>query len=261
MNNYTITQPYPFLYRILDPLNVYMTLIVGDEKAILFDTGYGTGDIHAALKSVTDKPVTVILGHGHIDHVNGAYQFNKAYLHENDFDLFREHTSAEMRKGIYTDAEKKGLAPNITENEWNNAAQCELLKLEHGTVFDLGGLRVQVVDMSGHTAGTVGLLITEHRVLLESDGANGHVWMFLPQSLPVSEYIKMLERVSAFGFDTFHTAHSDKLFPKSDYGRFISAAKNAEISKATLYDMFMDLNPYIYTEDGVSIVFNERTLS
>jgi hypothetical protein len=37
--SYSVCQLKPNVYHIADPLGVFMTLIVGEEKALLFDTG------------------------------------------------------------------------------------------------------------------------------------------------------------------------------------------------------------------------------
>jgi glyoxylase-like metal-dependent hydrolase (beta-lactamase superfamily II) len=261
MLEYKVTQINPSLYLIKDPLDVNLYLIVGNSKALLFDTGYGIGDIPATVKAITDKPLTVVLGHGHIDHANGAYQFDEVYLREPDNELYHEHTSADIRSVILQRLEEAGLEPGFDTEEWKNGGSCKLKPLEPGKVFDLGGLNVEVIDMAGHTGGSIGLLIIEQRILLDSDSANTHCWMFVPQSLSVREYIAMLERVIKLEFDEFYVAHQDYPHPKSDFDKFISVAKNATIEKSRPYDNWKELNPYIYTEDDVSIVINERTLS
>ena len=40
-------------------------LLVGTERALLIDTGIGVGDLKAAVEKITDKPVTVVITHGH----------------------------------------------------------------------------------------------------------------------------------------------------------------------------------------------------
>ena len=155
---------------------------------------------------------------------------------------------------------EKGLVSDCDPTVWRETGSGNLKKLDSGTVFDLGGLHVEVVDMAGHTAGSVGLMIVEKRVLLDSDSANEHCWMFLEESLPIRQYISMLERVSRMEFDVFYTAHSDASHPKSDFQRYVRVARNASMAKGMLYKIFPELEPRIYTEDDVSIVFNERTL-
>lgn len=260
MSHYTSEQIYPWLYRINDPLGVSFYLAVGSEKALLYDTGHGTGDINAAVREITEKPLTVVLSHGHIDHSCGAYQFNEVLLHKNDFELCREHTAPDYRNHILGGLAERGIEPFIEPEEYRSAGTGNLKPLEPGVVFDLGGLRLEAVEMPGHTTGCVGLLAREYRVLLDGDAANGHIWMFLNESLPLRDYIKMLERVYELDFDTFFPAHSQDPHPKSDFQKYIRAAREASVEKAVPYNTFTELKPYMYTLDGATIVFNERTL-
>jgi len=261
MQGFKITEVNPGLFLIKDILEVNMYLIVGSEKALLFDTGYGIYDLHPVIESITDKPITVILGHGHIDHANGAYQFDEVYMREEDNELLAEHTSKNIRDSILERMKEEDLPPGFDREKWSLEGACNVKPLKPGEVFDLGGKTVEVIDMAAHTGGSIGVLLREDRILLDSDSANTHCWIFVPQSLSLREYIAMLERVKALDFDVFYVAHQDYAHPKSDFDKFIKAAKNAKIENSKPYDSWEELNPYIYTEDGASIVFNERTLA
>ena len=61
--------------HIRDAMGVCMTLIEGDKAALLVDTGYGTEDVAAFVRTLTDKPRTVLLTHHHHDHALGARWF------------------------------------------------------------------------------------------------------------------------------------------------------------------------------------------
>jgi len=258
---HSVIEIKPGVYQIKDPLDVLFYLIVGEEKALLFDTGYGIVDIPAIIKKITNKPLTVVLGHGHIDHANGAYQFDEVYLREPDFNLFNAHTSHEMRSNIIQRLEDAKLEPDFDKETWKKSGECKLIPLELNTVFDLGGVHVKIIDMAGHTGGSIGILVVEKRILIDSDSANSHCWMFVPESLSIREYIAMLERVKQLEFDEFYVAHQDHAHPKSDMDKFINVARNATIEKSLPYENWAELDPYIYTENDVSIVINERTLA
>jgi len=260
MLQFKINEVQPGVYLIKDPLDVNIFLIEGNEKALLFDTGYGVADTPAMVKSITAKPLTVILGHGHIDHANGAYQFDEVWLREEDYELCREHTSPEIRGEIISRMKESGIDPGFDTDVWRNAGACNLKPLKTGTVYNLGGLTVEVIDMAGHTGGSVGLLLKERRLLIDSDSANSHCWMFMEQSLSLREYIAMLERVKLLEFDHFYVAHQETLYPKSTFDKYISVAANATIEKSQPYHFRTYLDPYIYTEGDVAVVFNERTL-
>ena len=71
-------------FHIYEPGNVYTTLIIGEEKALLIDTGYGFGDLAGFVRTLTDKPLEVVLTHGHTDHCGGNSQFPMVYMNMMD---------------------------------------------------------------------------------------------------------------------------------------------------------------------------------
>jgi glyoxylase-like metal-dependent hydrolase (beta-lactamase superfamily II) len=203
-----------------------------------------------------------VLGHGHLDHANGACQFEEAWLHEADFELCREHTSEDVRRQTLRELKESGviMPDGFDPDVYVKGGTGNLRKLPVGKVFDLGGLHLEVIGMGGHSAGSIGLLVKEHKVLLDSDSANTQTWMFKLESLSVKQYIAMLERVVQLDFDTFFMGHSDVPMPKSDFNKFINAARNAAVEKSEPFPLLPELKGFIYREDGVEIVISEATL-
>jgi len=261
---YLVRKIYPWLYSIYDPENVYCYLAIGNDRALLYDTAYGIGSLYNVVRNITDKPVTVVLGHGHTDHANGAYQFDEAWVHEADIELCKYGATKAYRRGFLNYLKKTGqiLPKGFNKDAYVKAGTGNLKKLDIGQVFDLGGLHMEVVGMEGHTAGSVGLLAREHRVLLDSDAASAHVWMFLPEALLVSQYITMLERTLLLEFDTLYVGHSDAPLTKADFQKIINTARNASVGKAEPYTFngMPGLKPFIYQEEGMALVFSEEKL-
>ncbi|MCJ7550582.1 MAG: MBL fold metallo-hydrolase, partial [Anaerolineae bacterium] len=52
-------------------------LLIGQDKAMLIDTGMGIGDLRGAVRKITDKPLVVVISHGHVDHTGNARQFEE----------------------------------------------------------------------------------------------------------------------------------------------------------------------------------------
>jgi len=78
----------PDIWAIYEPFQwqeVISYLIVGTDKALLFDTGNGLGDIKAIVDQLTDKPITVLNSHSHFDHIGGNYQFDNILSVSTDF--------------------------------------------------------------------------------------------------------------------------------------------------------------------------------
>jgi len=239
-----------------------MYLVVGESAAILFDTGYGIAPIEPVIKRITSLPFEIILGHGHWDHVNGAVQFDSAWIGEGDMVLCKRHTSRTARRKAVEKLEKSGVK---MPQGFDAEAYIEKLnlfvnlkKLEIGQVFDLGGINAEVVAMEGHTHGSVGLLIKQHHVLLASDAANHQAYMFLDESTSIDDYINMLKRNMQLPFDTFFWGHEDVEYSKNEwFEKFIKVAQNIDAEKSAPFD-FPGHDALIYQEGYTSIIFRKN---
>jgi len=261
MAYYTTKQIFPWLYSIYDPGNGFMYLLVGEKSALLYDTGYGISCLKTAIAEVTALPVEVVIGHGHLDHANGAGQFDFAWIGEDDMELCARHTSRTARRRVLERLEAAGvqLPQGFMAEEYIQKFGANLRKLDAGHVFDLGGLNARAVPLEGHTRGSVGLLIEEHRLLLCSDAINHRTWVFLAESTPIAEYIDMLKRTEQLPFDTFVWGHEDKLYCKNEcLHKFVNVAQNIDINKSVPFD-FPGRDALLYEENGAGIIFASET--
>jgi len=262
MEYYGVKQIYPWLYAILDPGDVYAYLTLGDDAAVIYDTGYGIAPIMPVIREITDLPVTCVLGHGHMDHAGGAYQFGEAWIYEEDIELCLRHTGKKAKTRALETMGTKGvkLPEDFNEAAYITSGAGDLKKMNIGQIFELGGRSLEVVKMEGHTHGSVGLLVRQERVLLTSDAANPHLWLFLEESTSISNYVAMLERNINLEFDTFFVAHDDREFPKEYFKKFIEVAKNANIEQSTPFKQLPERKGMVYREDDVAIIFSEDKL-
>ena len=186
-----IIQIRPNVYLIDDAGDSTCYLITGSERALLVDSVNGYEDLKAITKTLTDLPVIVVNTHGHGDHIYGNVYFEEAWLHPADFALYDQFF---------------GYAKDIMEQ--NNLKPCPVKALEIGQIFDLGGVQLEVVDLSGHTAGSIGLLDKDARIIYTGDGLNTHLWMQLDHSLPISSMLETFRKLKAeHGQDFNYVAH------------------------------------------------------
>lgn len=191
---YKVTELLPDIYRITSAEDVYMELFVGEEKALLFDTGYGYGDLKGTVRKITDKPLIIVNSHGHLDHTCGNFQFQEEiYIHPKDIELCKEHNTKEHRAGAlegakqtldYLTNETYNILPlDFDEEAYVNAGHGRLKPLEEGQIFDLGGITLEVITLPGHTAGCIALLYKEQKILYTGDSINSFLWLFMPEAL------------------------------------------------------------------------------
>jgi glyoxylase-like metal-dependent hydrolase (beta-lactamase superfamily II) len=206
---YTVKKLYTDTFAISDKGigqgPVYMYLLAGAEKALLIDSGYGLLNLREAVKTVTDKEIICVCTHGHVDHALGACQFENAYLHSNDFEVYRRHTDPQTLNDIGYKGIMK-LPKRMLKNEsylslvrrLSETPHPELKPLDGIEQFDLGGRIVSWRLIPGHTQGSIALLDEQFNTVFDGDGAQPGAWLFLQESSGLGEYAAMLENYLSF---------------------------------------------------------------
>ena len=192
-------------YYSAEKLNTHMTairsltgeimyLIEGEEKAVLVDTCLGVGHLRRFVETLTEKPITVILTHGHVDHALGAPEFDEVYMNSADNAICDAMSPLEERKG-YIQANLGGQLPDFAEDDYVQPAPADFRELKDGQVFDLGGLHAAAHALPGHTRGTMVVLVPEEKILILGDACNNATFLFDENSLSVEEYRENLLHV------------------------------------------------------------------
>lgn len=176
--------------RITGITQELMYLVEGETKAALIDTGIGVGDLAAFVKTLTDKPIVVILTHGHLDHIGGASCFDTVYLNEKDW-AFAEIDNTMKNRLDYLSIFH--LDP-IPKKEQAPITAMDYLPLYHGDCFDLGQVNLEMIELPGHTPGSMTVLIREERSILFGDACNTFTFMFDDHCSLISTYVKTLEK-------------------------------------------------------------------
>ena len=150
-------------------------------------------------------PYQVLLSHGHLDHAGGSVQFETVYLSPADFALEKQHNVWQRRYDEILGG--PGGAPEGFAPELLQPSRTEPYRpLEDNTVLDLGGVRVQVIPVSGHTAGMMVFLIPEDRIAIFGD-ACGEMTLLKREMLPI--YAEALRKLQTWEgqFDTVLRNH------------------------------------------------------
>lgn len=102
-------------------------LIEGEDKAVLIDAGTRIPNLDKIVRRITKKPVSLLLTHGHGDHVGAAGCFDELWMNTADEGMLRNY---------------KGTIHHI----------------ENGQKFDLGGRVLEAFYTPGHTLGSITFL-------------------------------------------------------------------------------------------------------
>jgi glyoxylase-like metal-dependent hydrolase (beta-lactamase superfamily II) len=149
-------------------------LIVGDERAVLFDAGPGHQDIRPIVRDLTDRPVTFVPSHFHYDHVGNRVSFDHVAVV--DLPYLRARAQAgrlELGFAEHLGAAEGIAAPTLEVDEW----------LAPGATLDLGGRGLRVLYTPGHTEDSISLLDEAAGYLFAGDFIYpGPLFAFLPNS-------------------------------------------------------------------------------
>lgn len=236
---FKIEEPMPGFFEISSCL-VQTHLLVGEHHALLVDTGYGFTNLPEVVRGITDLPLYIVNSHGHFDHACGNSAFRQpVFIHPADIPVFMRHNSAEYR-GIMYDSLKTVqkllfflpiLPKEVKKQECLQDDFNDFVEVTEGYTFDLGGKTAEVIELPGHTPGSIGLYCRELKLLITSDAINSNVYMFLPESTKVSVYQKSLYRAKALDFDYFVTGHQSKLYPKHMLDDYIEVVEHLDYEK------------------------------
>ncbi len=164
-----------------------MYLVEGEKKAVLIDTCLGVGNLKNYVDKLTNKPLEVIITHGHLDHALGAPEFDIVYMNKEDIELYKEMSPIEERKG-YIQGNLGGILPDFKPSEYVTPQMLDFKELNDGDIFDLGGITLEIFSMAGHTKGTMVALMPEEKILILGDACNKATFLFDKYSLNVEEY-------------------------------------------------------------------------
>jgi glyoxylase-like metal-dependent hydrolase (beta-lactamase superfamily II) len=160
---YAIEVIGPGLFAIGEPKYQWLNwnyLIVGRDRALLFDTGPGLRDITPVVASLTDRPVTVLLSHLHFDHSANFHRFDDAALP--DLPILR----ACERDGLLHALEEMYLACDA-HTAWVPHAVRQWWPIGHR--IDLGGTELEIIATPGHAPESISLHDRRRDVLLAAD--------------------------------------------------------------------------------------------
>ncbi len=144
-----------------------MYIIEGDERALLIDTGTKCTDLDKVVHKITGKPLDVVITHLHPDHAGNIRYFDRIFMHPAD---------------------------SVMLDEYDYSG--EIVFIEEGYVFDLGGTSLEVFLMPGHTPGSIVLVNRKTGDCFTGDAfGSGQVWLQLEPHVPMNVYLESCRRM------------------------------------------------------------------
>lgn len=162
------------VYAIYEPgqfEEVISFLIVGEQRALLFDTGLGIGDMRKVAEGLTDLDIVVLNSHTHYDHIGGNHQFDTVYATATDYSRQRSagSTPADVA-GFFTEGWVwKPLPEDLDVAAFRSEPFTISKTVADGELIELGGRTLEVVMVPGHAPDALCLLDRENRIIFTGD--------------------------------------------------------------------------------------------
>mgnify|MGYP001051365508 FL=1 len=160
---YALVEPYHFQ-------EVISYLILGQAKALLWDTGMGIDNIKQLAEGITAKEISVLNSHTHFDHVGDNHRFQEVMVfnHETAIsNLKKGHSLEELKPHTIKRLFEKipnGFDLNKYQIEPSNPAP-----IEDGDIIDLGQRKLKVIHTPGHSDDSIMLWDLSANVLFTGD--------------------------------------------------------------------------------------------
>jgi glyoxylase-like metal-dependent hydrolase (beta-lactamase superfamily II) len=177
----------PAVFAIYEPHQYEETisyLILGDKRAILFDTGMGIGDLKRVTAELTRLPVIVVNSHTHNDHVGDNWQFKTIYGLNTEFTRKNAQGSKQDAQSEITAGNICGeLPPGFDAKAYATRPWKITHYIRDGDRIALGGRLLEVIATPGHTPDAICLLDRAHGLLFSGDTYYpATIWLYRPET-------------------------------------------------------------------------------
>lgn len=219
----------PGVFAIYEPHQaeeVISYLVLGEKRAVLFDTGMGISNIKKLVGGLTQLPVTVVNSHTHNDHVGDNWRFSNILGMDTVFT--RENT-----KGAFIDAQAE-IAPGSICGELPAGFDARTYTtrrfritewLHNGEKLDLGGRVLEVIATPGHTPDSISLWDARNGLLFTGDMYYpGPIFLYRPET-NLDDYEASISKMAALNAKLLLPAHNVPVADPADLQRALAAMK------------------------------------
>ena len=230
-------------------------LVEGKNYALLIDSIIGIGNLKKFCETLTEKPIKLVNTHSHSDHVGGNFHFEECYMHHRDIGFFQtvmglpKEQVFEITRNMAPEDFREKMVLDDNFADWK---PMKTYPIYDGDEFDLGDRIIEVVEVCGHTEGSIVLIDHKTRICYAGDACNGNTLLdldgcplsamlyFTNKDIPVMAMMNDGSCVLIIGFNDLNTVlmnpltgqvykygmnDSDKLFSENG-NHFVTYIRN-----------------------------------
>ncbi len=235
-------------------------LIIGEDFALMFDTGLGIGNIRNVVDQLTELDVVVLNSHTHYDHIGGNHLFDTIYGLDTDYTRQRalgsppDAVAGFLREGWVW----KPYPDGFSKTEYQSHAFTIDKIVGEGDRIDIGGRVLEILHTPGHAPDSICLIDRENRILFTGDSFYlAPLYTHIPGG-NFDDYVATAKRLSGLAgeIDRALTSHNVPVVDASYMTALGQAFAEIESGKATDYTLSDGLREYQF--DGFSVIVEEQ---
>ena len=190
--------------------NIY--LLEGQDSSLLIDAGFGMGNLRDFVKSLTSKPLIIVNTHFHPDHTGGDYEFPFVCIGARDMEYAKPFLNPKVVQQITSQMLRDTTIADLLKFPESQVEKTILIPVNDNYIFKLGDRNVQVINVPGHTPGSIFLLDVKNKTLYTGDNMQT-TWLFFKESLSVGTYMQSLEKLNRIKgeYNTLYPGHGKPL--------------------------------------------------
>ena len=192
-------------YRHWEETHCY--LLIGNDRALLIDTGLGISNIYEQVRKLTNKPVAAVATHIHWDHIGGHKYFPEFYAHEAELDWLNGKFPLPLQAVKNMVADRFELPEDFCFDGYAIFQGKPGRLLDDGDTIDLGGRTIQVLLTPGHSPGHLCFWEAEKGYLFSGDLVyEGTLFANYP-STDLQSYMTSLEKIAVLPIKQLFPGH------------------------------------------------------
>jgi len=201
----------------------------GRERDLVVDAGNGIAPLQPVLERFARgrrREVVCLVTHAHVDHIGGFHEFGHRLLHPAEREAAARIgdvlplVATSWPQEVQDQLAEDGFVlppllvdavprPGFDPAGFRIAPVAPTHTVVGGDLIDLGDRRLQVIDLPGHTPGSIGLLDEEEGALLSGDAIyEGGLIDTLPES-DVVRYRGTMTRLLELAVDVVYPGHGE----------------------------------------------------
>ncbi len=162
-------------------------LLLGEEKALLIDTGLGISNIKKVIDEITHLPIMVATTHVHWDHIGGHKYFNDIAVHALEkewllnFPIPLEVVKNNLMKLPFE------YPKSFDINKYDIYKGIPTLVLNDNDIINIGNRKIRIIHTPGHSPGHICFYELEKKYLFTGDLVyEGKLDAYYPTTDPIA---------------------------------------------------------------------------